>query len=624
MKLLELLAMTETAKTNQQQADLVKAHAKAKKISQDKQVVQHINKDEKTGQIYVSDWYNGDETLASYNNGKLREGVEMPGDSDLEVGDSVKIIGDVNHNGKTGTIERFGHDKKFAVVKLHSGDMHSFHSSDIEALGEDDEQDEQHTFYVAFYDEDEHTSWIGCVTKEDGGKWHEEAEKGKPDSRWGTSYMSYLTPQQVMQWINKDYSRGMDVEGPFDTVEDAEEHIRHNWGSLSESWKKENPKSQEKTDRDRAGRRVRTPDGEGTVKIERKRPTFSAMVPYVHEITVDLDSGETKTFKSTMVKFFAAKEVKEAAYTDFDDWKQAVLNSYPVQAKKMKFKGRMEGTKDTISAEVPGEDRCYGVWDQDKEKGVVLSEARGDTIEAHGIRGMKCTPWRRTFKNVEALNKWVEANDSVEVYATRDTDLAAQGKLSPVPGVKKVSESGNPIRYHRLYPSVPLDQHSDHPYNKLSDEKLNNQYANQTELADKLDTPGARDKAEIARSIQINRERNKYDEREVFNRKRLDADKIKRQASDVKRLTKLGLVTPKVTESAGVKPNRSPFKIHAKVKIKSGPKDVIGKEGIIAEIRRDVQGIATFTIDYDFDEKTGHYKSIQLKKTDISLIKDKK
>ena len=67
--------------------------------------------------------------------------------------------------------------------------------------------------------------------------------------------------------------------------------------------------------------------------------------------------------------------VREATeYTDFNDWKHAVLNSYPVQAKRIKFKGRMEGSKMTISAEIPGEDRSYGVWDEDKGNGVVLTE----------------------------------------------------------------------------------------------------------------------------------------------------------------------------------------------------------------------------------------------------------
>ena len=45
---------------------------------------------------------------------------------------------------------------------------------------------------------------------------------------------------------------------------------------------------------------------------------------------------------------------------------------------------------------------------------------KNHTIEAHGIRGMKATPWRKTFKNHEHLSDWADKNDSVEVHATRD------------------------------------------------------------------------------------------------------------------------------------------------------------------------------------------------------------
>jgi hypothetical protein len=65
---------------------------------------------------------------------------------------------------------------------------------------------------------------------------------------------------------------------------------------------------------------------------------------------------------------------------------------------------------------------------------VDLNEAgipKNHTIEAHGIRGMKSTPWRKTFKNHEHLSDWADKNDSVEVHATRDLDQAKRGNLSP-------------------------------------------------------------------------------------------------------------------------------------------------------------------------------------------------
>lgn len=52
-------------------------------------------------------------------------------------------------------------------------------------------------------------------------------------------------------------------------------------------------------------------------------------------------------------------------------------------------------------------------------------------IEAYGIKGMKSVAWRKTFKNVDALNAWVEKNDSVETFGTRevsDDEWRANGK----------------------------------------------------------------------------------------------------------------------------------------------------------------------------------------------------
>jgi type II secretory pathway component PulM len=41
------------------------------------------------------------------------------------------------------------------------------------------------------------------------------------------------------------------------------------------------------------------------------------------------------------------------------------------------------------------------------------------SIEAHGVKGMKSIPWRKTFKSIEALNAWVEKNGA-EIYAIRE------------------------------------------------------------------------------------------------------------------------------------------------------------------------------------------------------------
>jgi transcription antitermination factor NusG len=172
--------------------------------------------------------------------GSVKESAHVNEDaSELEVGDAVEITGNVEHQGEKGTIERFGSGKKFVVVKFEDGSNASFHSSDVSKAddmydGEDDmdEEEDPDTFYVAFYDEDEERSWIGMVTREGGGKWHEKRYKGEEDYRWGQSYMSYLSAHDIMSWIHKDYRRGMDIEGPFFDAQEAEDYVTHNWGNL--------------------------------------------------------------------------------------------------------------------------------------------------------------------------------------------------------------------------------------------------------------------------------------------------------------------------------------------------------------------------------------------------------
>jgi len=261
-----------------------------------------------------------------------------------------------------------------------------------------------------------------------------------------------LTPHDVMSWISKDYSY-FEVEGPFDTAEEAEEHLSDHGVSLTESastlkkgdrvkldvkhWNSSEQKSKGLgsvigregkalvVKLDDSTREVLVyPDDIEHVKIVNEadfkvKTSLSALdnleafnggkhfsaskrnVICGYPVDFDEDSTEdeidftavdqgagtdlmkllraagfsVKRHNDTEFTVTVKKQIKEAkGFTDFDDWKQAVLNSYPAQAKKMRFKGRMEGDKDTISAEVPGEDRSYGVWIQNADKGYVLND----------------------------------------------------------------------------------------------------------------------------------------------------------------------------------------------------------------------------------------------------------
>jgi hypothetical protein len=50
----------------------------------------------------------------------------------------------------------------------------------------------------------------------------------------------------------------------------------------------------------------------------------------------------------------------------------------------------------------------------------IVQEAK-HTIEAHGVKGMQSTRWRKTFKNEEDLNAWLEKNDA-EMYGMRELE----------------------------------------------------------------------------------------------------------------------------------------------------------------------------------------------------------
>lgn len=56
-----------------------------------------------------------------------------------------------------------------------------------------------------------------------------------------------------------------------------------------------------------------------------------------------------------------------------------------------------------------------------KDAETVLKTPKPKAIEAHGVKGMNSTPWRKTFPSAEHLNKWAEKN-SAEVHATREAE----------------------------------------------------------------------------------------------------------------------------------------------------------------------------------------------------------
>ena len=55
-------------------------------------------------------------------------------------------------------------------------------------------------------------------------------------------------------------------------------------------------------------------------------------------------------------------------------WQADVERAFPAIASKLKLKARVEHGVNTISAEVAGQDRCYGVFDVKSGTGVILGD----------------------------------------------------------------------------------------------------------------------------------------------------------------------------------------------------------------------------------------------------------
>jgi hypothetical protein len=65
-----------------------------------------------------------------------------------------------------------------------------------------------------------------------------------------------------------------------------------------------------------------------------------------------------------------------------------------------------------------------------KEEVDQLEEAaKGHTIEAYGVKGMKSTQWRKTFKHHDHLSDWADKNDA-EVYGVRELEGVKQVKTN--------------------------------------------------------------------------------------------------------------------------------------------------------------------------------------------------
>ena len=106
---------------------LAQAIERAKQISDEEGVVQHVNRRE-DGSYEVSDWYDSDNTVFSYENGRELQEDKVPGSNIKKVGDKWRIL-----SGKTGKMWKAHYDTKEDAEK----GLKAYFASQHESLEED-------------------------------------------------------------------------------------------------------------------------------------------------------------------------------------------------------------------------------------------------------------------------------------------------------------------------------------------------------------------------------------------------------------------------------------------------------------------------------------------------------
>jgi hypothetical protein len=105
-----------------------------------------------------------------------------------------------------------------------------------------------------------------------------------------------------------------------------------------------------------------------------------------------------------------------------------------------------------------------------KEEVELDEDAKGHTMEAHGVKGMKNSSWRKTFKSHEHAVAWADKNDA-EIHGTRDLEASKKGNLSPA--VREEVELDEKFINGREYASHGL-MHPDHA--KMDIHKVSGQH----------------------------------------------------------------------------------------------------------------------------------------------------
>jgi len=194
------------------------------------------------------------------------------------------------------------------------------------------------------------------------------------------------------------------------------------------------------------------------MNMGKKMAIATATAKRVAEEVEQIDELEQSTLKSL------AKKRGDQAFREQDPEKKAALSKKADKANwrhadapsKITRKPTPKAINTTGSGKSQswnfGSNKGYGqghyMGDSVELNGNQIDEAltpKGHTIEAHGIRGMKATPWRKTFKHYDHLAKWADENDSVEVHGTRDLEQTKRSNLSPAMREETLDEAKHVI-----------------------------------------------------------------------------------------------------------------------------------------------------------------------------------
>jgi hypothetical protein len=221
----------------------------------------------------------------------------------------------------------------------------------------------------------------------------------KPSRAIPAAAVLYLRHRPIAMIVGTDMAQLNDVVGlswDFDSQSNEEKVVDTLAGlPLDKELKKVVP-GPEKWERTDADTQKRVPVEPKVVVSKQSRHEKNAGESTHHYEGVAITVKDMMEFLRRLIRNFGASSIT---------WKLIFSDTKRKSAAKMDIRSEMAKRFEN--------DHERETVEENEEEGEDLGP-----VEAYGVKGMKSIPWRKIFKNSEALNKWVEANDA-EVHGTR-------------------------------------------------------------------------------------------------------------------------------------------------------------------------------------------------------------